>query len=55
VKADFPVAYYRRHGDSKRKRRKHDRDFDIRTHMEFDARTKDLEINGITKENTEFL
>ena len=55
VKVDFPVAYYRRHGDSKRKRRKTDRHFDIETMMNFDARVKDLELNGINKNNTEFL
>ena len=46
------VGIYRRHGDSKRKIRKVNRDFDIRTNMIFDARVKDVEINGITKENT---
>jgi len=48
------VGIYRRHDDSKRKIRKTDRDFDIRTNMIFDARVKDIEINGITKENTRF-
>ena len=55
VKVKFPVAYYRRHGDSKRKRRKIDMYFDIGTLMIFDARIKDLELNGINKNNTEFL
>jgi len=48
------VGIYRRHSDSKRKLRKTDRDFDIRTNMIFDARVKDIEINGITTENTRF-
>jgi len=48
------VGIYRRHDDSKRKLRKTDRDFDIRINMIFDARVKDIEINGITKENTRF-
>ena len=48
------VDIYRRHDDSKRKIRKTDRGFDIKTNMIFDARVKDIEINGITKENTRF-
>ena len=48
------VGIYRRHDDSKRKIRKTDRDFDIRTNMIFDARVKDIEINGITTKNTRF-
>jgi len=48
------VGIYRRHGDSKRKIRKVNRDFDIQTNMIFDARVKDVEINGITEDNTRF-
>lgn len=48
------VGIYRRHDDSKRKIRKVNRDFDIRTNMMFDARVKDIEINGITEDNTRF-
>ena len=48
------VGIYRRHQDSKRKLRKVSRDFDIRINMVFDSRVKDIEVNGITKENTRF-
>jgi len=55
VRCDFPVYFYRRHELAQRKRRSKDMDFDICTIMEFDKRCKDIEINGITAENTEFL
>jgi len=49
-KIDCSAAIVRRHGDSKRKKRAKDLDFEIRTNMEFDKYVKDLEINGINEE-----
>jgi len=51
----YPVAFYRRHEGAKRKRRSNDLYFDVRTCMEFDKRLKQLELHGITEDNTEFL
>jgi len=51
---DVAAGIYRRHDDSKRKLRKIDRDFDISINMIFDARVKDVDLHGVTKENTRF-
>ena len=55
TRVDKPVYFYRRHEAAQRKRRAKDLMFDITTCMEFDKRSKDVELNGTTKENTEFL
>ena len=54
-KADYDVYYYRRHEQAQRKARTRDIYREIGLHMAFDKRMKDLEINGITEKNTEFL
>lgn len=48
IRINKPVAYYRRHPGSKRKKRKYDLNFDIQTMMAFDARVMDMVQNGIT-------
>ena len=55
IKADIDVMFYRRHENAKRKRRASDLMFDIETCMEFDKRCKDIEIYGITEQNTRLL
>jgi glycosyltransferase involved in cell wall biosynthesis len=55
ARIDKPVYFYRRHENAKRKRRARDLMFDITTCMEFDKRMKQLEVHGITAENTEML
>jgi glycosyltransferase involved in cell wall biosynthesis len=55
ARVDWPVYFYRRHEGAQRKRRAKDLMFDIQTCMIFDSRCKDVEINGITADNTEFL
>ena len=49
-KIDFAAAIVRRHGDSKRKKRAKNLDFEIRTNLEFDKYMKGLELNGIQEE-----
>ena len=54
-KIEEDVYYYRRHHDSQHKQRGRDIYKEIKVCMAFDKRMKDLEINGITEQNTELL
>jgi len=44
-----PTAFYRRHPGSKRKTRKYDLNFDIKTMMAFDARVMQMVQHGVTE------
>lgn len=49
LKIKVCTAFYRRHGNSKRKRRKYDRSFEISTMMAFDARIMHMVQYGANK------